>query len=131
MSQQTLLTCQQVADELVSYVRTQEFEKAINTLYAQDILSTEAMSYGDSPKEQKGINNILQKSLAWVKANTVNRIEVSEPLVTEHEFAVKMLCDITNKQTGQQMVMTELCVYTVENGKITQEQFFYDTRFPS
>jgi hypothetical protein len=33
--------------------------------------------------------------------------------------------DITSKSMGQRMQMDEIGLYTVENGKITHEEFFY------
>ena len=33
--------------------------------------------------------------------------------------------DVTNKESGQRMQMREVGVYTVKNGKILREEFFY------
>jgi ketosteroid isomerase-like protein len=32
---------------------------------------------------------------------------------------------MTNKQSGQRMTMDEIGVYTLKNGKIAEERFFY------
>jgi ketosteroid isomerase-like protein len=33
--------------------------------------------------------------------------------------------DMTPKATGQRMTMDEMAVYTLKNGKIAEERFFY------
>jgi ketosteroid isomerase-like protein len=33
--------------------------------------------------------------------------------------------DITNKESGERVAMDEIALYTVENGKISEERFYY------
>ncbi len=34
--------------------------------------------------------------------------------------------DVTPKESGQRMTMDEMAVYTIKNGKIAEERFFYN-----
>ena len=41
------------------------------------------------------------------------------------QFAVRFHFDVTVKETGERRVMDEVGLYTVRNGKIVEERFFY------
>ena len=51
---------------------------------------------------------------------------LSSPFVSEEQFAVRFKFDVTFKPTGNRMEMTEMALYTVKDGKIAQEEFFYN-----
>jgi ketosteroid isomerase-like protein len=38
---------------------------------------------------------------------------------------VRFLYDATNKPSGKRMTMDEVGLFTIENGKIVREEFFY------
>jgi ketosteroid isomerase-like protein len=46
--------------------------------------------------------------------------------VGENQFAVQYTFDVTFKPTGQRTEMSEMALYTVKDGKIVREQFFYN-----
>ena len=50
---------------------------------------------------------------------------MSEPFVGQDEFAVRYDFDVTNRPSGQRFQMTEMALYTVRDGKIVRERFFY------
>lgn len=41
------------------------------------------------------------------------------------QFAVRITMDITPKATGERMTLDEICLYTVRDGKIVEERFYY------
>ena len=41
-------------------------------------------------------------------------------------FAVYFKYDVTNKPSGRRMQMNEIGLFTVRNGKVSKEEFFYD-----
>ena len=45
----------------------------------------------------------------------------------QFRFAVRFAYDVTNKPSGRRMQMDEIGLFTVENGKIVREEFFYPT----
>ncbi|WP_352865345.1 nuclear transport factor 2 family protein [Mesorhizobium sp. M0715] len=50
---------------------------------------------------------------------------VEGPYVNGDQFAVRFKFDITPKATGERVTMDEVGLYTVKNGKITEERFYY------
>ena len=57
----------------------------------------------------------------------VHSAEVTGPFPNENRFAVRFLYDVTDKPSGKRMKMDEVGLFTIEDGKITREEFFYPT----
>ena len=117
-----------VADELVSFCRVGKNLDAINTLYSPEIVSVESMESETMPREQKGIDAIIAKNQWWGENNEVHSAEVDGPFVgNDDKFAVYYNYDVTFKPSGKRNNMEEMALYTVKDGKIVREQFFYRT----
>jgi hypothetical protein len=50
---------------------------------------------------------------------------VTGPWPHDNRFIVGFQIDVTNKPSGRRMYFDEVGLYTVENGKIIREEFFY------
>ena len=117
-----------VAEDLVSFCRAGRNLDAINTLYSPDSVSIESMGNEAMPREMRGIDAIMGKNKWWSENNTVHSATVEGPFLTEGDkFAVYYNFDVTSKQTGQRNQMEEMALYTVKDGKVVREQFFYRT----
>lgn len=119
-----------VAEELVSFCRAGRNMDAINTLYSPDIVSIESMGNEQMPREMKGIDAIRQKNKWWGENNEVHSSVVDGPFIGEDKFAVYYNYDVTFKPTGQRTPMEEMALYSVKDGKVVREQFFYRTTSP-
>lgn len=115
-----------VAEKLVELCRSGRNADAINTLYADDIVSVEPIGSPSMPAEMKGIDAIRGKNEWWSKNNEVHSAEVEGPFVADDKFAVRYGFETTNKPTGKRGRMDEVALYTVKNGKIVREEFFYN-----
>ncbi|SNY95052.1 SnoaL-like domain-containing protein [Flagellimonas pacifica] len=117
------MTTQEVADKLVSLCREGKHQEAYG-LYADNALSIEMA--GVPNEKTQGIDNILKGFEQWASSiEEMHGGSVGDPVVADNHFVVPMTSDVTFKGMGR-CKMEELCVYQVENGKITQAQFFYD-----
>lgn len=118
------MTTQEIADKLVELCRKGEFEAAQSELFADDAVSIEPHATPDFEKETKGLQAIREKSEKWNSmVEELNGITISDPLIAGNAFACTMKMDVVIKNHGK-MDMTELCIYTVKDGKIASEQFF-------
>lgn len=117
------MNTQEVANKLVALCRENKNMEAINSLYADNIISLEPAG---APEERI-------EGLAAVRAKTTQFFEqveafhggsVSDPIVAGNHFSVSMGMDVTFKGQGR-VNINEICVYEVENGKIVKEQFFF------
>jgi len=115
-----------VAQELVSLCRAGRNLEAIDKLYSPRIVSVESVGSEEMPQEMSGIDAIRQKNQWWFENNEVHKAEANGPFVGENQFAVQYTFDVTFKPTGQRTEMSEMALYTVKDGKIVREQFFYN-----
>jgi ketosteroid isomerase-like protein len=119
------MTTQAVGQQLVDLCRQGKAMEAIQSLYASDIVSVESMPMPDGSRDMKGFDAIIGKNKWWYDNHEVHSAHAEGPLVAESHFCVRFTYDITNKPSGKRMTMDELAVYTVKDGKIVREEFFY------
>jgi ketosteroid isomerase-like protein len=112
------MTTEEVARKVVELVRKQEWYEALDTLYADDIVSVEATA-----PQSRGKQAVRNKVDWWVEAMQVHSFTASEPFVAYDRFVVQYDADVTEKESKQRRKMSEVGVYTVKNGKIVREEF--------
>ena len=117
------MSTQDVANKLVSLCREGKNEQALTELYADNCTSREMPGMPNEFVEGKPA--IIKKSEGWfATVEEMHSAEVGDPIVTQNHFSCTMKFDITFKDRGR-VQMEEISVYTVNDGKITAEQFFY------
>lgn len=118
-----------VAEGLVEFCRTGKFLEAIDRYYASDIESIEPAGNEAMPAVMRGKDTVRGKNEWWLANHEVHRAEAVGPLVgtgaAADRFAVNYTFEVTNKPSGRRFAMTEVALYTVKDGKIVREQFFY------
>jgi len=118
----------QVGEKLVALCREGKNLEAVDMLYSPDIVSVEAMGNPDMPAEQRGIDAIRGKNQWWLNTHEIHSASAEGPYPHQDRFAVKYHYDVTAKEgpmAGQRFAMDEVAVYTVQDGKIVREEFFY------
>lgn len=115
----------EIAEELVAGCREGRAQENLDRLYAPDAVSVEAMDSGGG-REARGIDAIRGKHIWWEENFEVHSAEVSDPMLhAPDRFAVIFEIDTTMKQTGERSAMREVALYTVADGRIVREEFFY------
>jgi hypothetical protein len=121
------MTLESIARRFVELCNQGKNFDVMETMYSPDIVSVE----GDG-KETSGQRPVIEKSRRWVETNTFHGEKVrgpffsGDPTASSGQFAVYFTLDITRKSTGQRTTLEEVGLYTVTNGKVTREQFYYD-----
>jgi SnoaL-like domain len=116
-------TTEEVATKLVDYCRKGEWMKALNDLYAEDIVSVEAREMENMPAEMRGIDQVRGKTEWWEKNMEVHSAKVGGPFVARDTFVVQFDIDVTEKASKKRMQMSEIGIYTVKDGKVSHEEF--------
>jgi hypothetical protein len=114
---------QEVGTKLVGLCDKGEFRKAMETLYAQDIVSVEPSNMPNMPAEMRGLEQVRGKTDWWEKNMEVHQSKVSGPFVARDKFVVQFDIDATDKSSGKREKMTEVGIYTVKDGKVVREEF--------
>ncbi len=115
-----------IAHELTDLCRESRNMEAIERLYSPDIVSVESMGNEQMPAEMRGIDAVRGKNQWWFDNFEVISANVGGPFVGEEQFAVQHQYKTKEKATGKEMEMTEMALYTVKDGKIVREEFFYN-----
>ena len=117
-----------VGKKLVDLCREGKFMEATETLYSPHIVSIEAHGGPDMPARMEGLPAVKGKGEWWEKNHEVHSVEVAGPWPHGDRFIVRFKLDVTGKSgpmAGKRMTLDEAALYTVNDGKITQEEFFY------
>lgn len=118
------MTTQEVANRLVELCREGKNEQAVKELYAPEIVSVEPE--GAPNRMVKGLAGIAEKGIQFQSMiEKINSMSISDPIVAENFFSCNMLMNVQMKGVPVAVDMDEICVYTVNNGKIVKEEFFY------
>ena len=124
------MSVQSLAKEFVELCNQGKNFEVMEAMYAPDIVSVEA-----SGEQVAGKRPVIDKSRRWQAANTITREKVRGPYFdttngaaghASGQFAVHFEFDVTPKSTGRPVTIEEVGLYTVEDGQITREQFYYD-----
>ena len=118
-----------VGKKLVEFCRGGLNLEAISTLYSPDIVSVEAVGGPEMPAEIRGIKKVVEKNKWWYDNNEIHHASAEGPFPNGDRFAVLFEYETTAKagpRKGQRSRFEEVAIYTVKNGKIVREEFFYD-----
>ena len=118
-----------VGKKLVELVRKGAILEAVDTLYDKNIVSIEAVEGPGMPRRMEGIDAIRGKNEWWVNNHEIHGSELDGPWPHGDRFIVRYKLDVTGKDgpmAGKRMMMEEAGLYTVKDGKIVQEEFFYN-----
>ena len=123
------MNTKEVGERLVEYCRKGMNLDAISSLYSKDIVSVEAAPMGGMPAEVRGLDQVVEKNRRWLDTNDIHSVVAEGPFPNNDRFAVIFRYESTpndGPMKGKRMKLEEVALYTVKNGKITREEFFYD-----
>ena len=118
-----------VGKKLVELCAAGKYLEAIDALYGPNIVSLEAAAMPGMPARIEGFKAVREKSEKFVRTHEIHSQSCTGPWPHGDRFIVVMKHDVTAKagpMAGQRMVHEEANLYTVKDGKIVQEEFFYD-----
>jgi hypothetical protein len=117
------MTTLELARAFTELLKQDRHHEAAEKFNAPEIVSIEAM---DGPmREVRGTAAVKAKSEWWFANHDVHGGTVDGPFPNGEQFIVRFTIDVTPKATGQRMQMEEYGLYTVRDGRIVEERFFY------
>src|SRR5712691_3939349 len=117
------MTTEEVGKQLLDLCRNGEWMKAIESLYAKDIVSVEPRAMENMPVEMRGLDQVRGKTQWFMDNHEIHDSKVSGPFVARDKFVVQFDIDVTDKGSKKRMQMSEVGIYTVEDGKVAREEF--------
>ena len=115
-----------VANQLIEFCNKGEEAQALATLYDEGVVSIEAAAMPGMARETYGLDELRGKHDWWNNAHEVHEVKAEGPFCFgDNQFTVIFDMDATNKQSGERMQAREIALYSVLDGKIVREEFFY------
>jgi ketosteroid isomerase-like protein len=120
------MTVEAIAKQYVGMCKEGKFTEVLDALFAANAVSVEAFAPpGAGSRESVGLEAIHAKGKWWGENHIIHDVRITGPYPNGNRFAVRFELDVTNKPSGKRMQMDEIGLFTVEDGKITREEFFY------
>lgn len=119
------MTTMEIGKKLVELCSKGQNKEAMESLYSQDIVAVEAGAPAGQSREAKGLQAVLGKASWWADNHIVHSSKVEGPWPHDDRFIVRFTYDVTFKPASKRFTMEEAALYTVANGKIVREEFFY------
>ena len=117
------MNTEEVASKLVALCREQKWLEAINSLYAEEVVSVEAQKIGAMPAEMRGLDLVRGKTKWFLATSQVHGCTIEGPFVARDKFVVRFDLDVSDTGSGKRAKMSEVGIYTVKDGKIVREEF--------
>ena len=118
----------EIGKKLVELCKAGKNAEAMDTLYSPNIVSVEALSVGEQSPRTDGIAGVKGKAEWWVNNHEIHSASAEGPWPHGDRFIVRFNYDVTAKagpMAGKRMVIDEAALFTVKDGKIVKEEFFY------
>ncbi|MEO0785290.1 MAG: SnoaL-like domain-containing protein [Pseudomonadota bacterium] len=116
----------EIAEMTVEYNNTGRSRELLEKVYSDKVESFEAQGMPDGARGTSGLKQLEGKWDWWEGAHEVHSSTAQGPFYHgEDRFGVIYEIDVTDKSSGERMQMRELGLYTVGDGKIVKEEFFY------
>ena len=120
-------TTVEVAKRLVTLCQEGQMEEAVQELYSDAIVSIEGAESENMPLRVEGLEGVRAKGQAFNEQTEVHSMKTEGPYMgaRDDQFIAYFELDATMRATGDRNLMRECGLYTVQDGKIVQEEFLY------
>ena len=121
-----MVSIDEIARDFTAMLRSGQFEAAGNRYWASDVTSIEPATFAAGGRTTvSGIDATRNKCSARFGAARVDEIGIDGPFVTGNQFALFMDMVLVDLANGARRSVTEIALYTVSDGHITEERYFY------
>lgn len=117
------MSIREIAEDVVAMAKAGNLDGIGAKYWDDDVISFEAMEGPMAVTD--GREAVEGKSEWWNAAHEIHGVDAHGPFVNGDQFAVRFVMDVTNKESGERITMDEVALYTVDDGRIVEERFFY------
>ena len=117
------MSIREIAEDFAAKCKAGDLDGAGMTYWAENVRSLEPMDGPGAVCENR--EAVIAKGEWWYGAHEVHSVVTHGPYVHGDQFALRFEMDVTVKESGERMQMDEVGLYTVKDGKVVEERFFY------
>jgi hypothetical protein len=116
-----------IARDFTDMLRQGQFVAARERFWAADVRSIEPHDLPDGiAAEVSGIDAARAKTIRWFGSRHIHDLSIDGPFVTGNQFALFLDMMIAGQPSGADQPFTEIAIFTVRDGQISEERYFYD-----
>lgn len=116
----------EIANDYAALMAAGKTLAAAQKYWASDIIALEpAKSESDRPAIAMGKPAALARLTRWLEAHAMRELLIDGPFITGDQFALFIDMEITRRAAGKHEPFSEIATYTVRDGLIVEERFFY------
>jgi hypothetical protein len=120
----------EIASDYAALMAAGKTLTAAERYWASDIVALEpAKSGSNDPAVATGKPAALARLKRWLDDNAMSEVLIDGPFITGDQFALFIDMEITRltngRATGKREPFSEIATYTVRDGQIVEERFFY------
>ena len=116
-----------VARDFTDMLRQGQFVAARERYWAENVRIIEPRGLpGGIAAEVSGIEAARAKTARWLGSRHIHDLGIDGPFVTGNQFALFLDMMIAGQTGGAGQPFTEIAIFTVRDGQISEERYFYD-----
>jgi len=116
----------EIADEFATLIAAGDPHAAALKYWAQDISILEPATARETRSQTvTGFTAAQMRLENWLRGKLMEDVLVDGPFITGENFALFIDMDLIDQATGDRASFSEIAIYTVRNGKITEERHFH------
>ncbi|SIN65171.1 SnoaL-like domain-containing protein [Parasphingorhabdus marina DSM 22363] len=116
-----------LAHDFSALIRSGKAIIAAEKYWASDIVSIEPEATTEhAPAIVTGFYAAREKLTGWLSHSAMEELSIDGPFITGNRFALFIDMLIKRRATGECQPFSEIAIYTVRDGKIIEERYFYD-----
>lgn len=116
-----------LACDYLSLIRSGQAVEAAEKYWAVDIVSIEPKDTTEhKPAVVTGFDAAREKLTGWLGHSKMEELCIDGPFITGNRFALFIDMLIERRATGAREPFSEIAIYTVRDGKIIEERYFYE-----
>ena len=117
------MTTQAISADFIALYNAHDAGAIREKYWADAIVSIEPM---EGPMQRaEGKAALIAKADWWYGAHEIHSDTASGTYVNGDQFAVRFVMDVTMKESGQRHMMDEIGLFTLKDGRIVEERYFY------
>jgi len=115
-------TAGQIARDIVEMFNKGQMKEIEDKYWSPGVISVEGEGVGLAWHGRKAVE---EKNAGWMATHRLHGASAEGPYVGSSGFAIKFKMDVEDTTNGSRVLMEEVGVYQIMNGKIIREEFMY------
>jgi ketosteroid isomerase-like protein len=117
------MTNAEAIQQFTAMLKSGDHEGAAKKFNSPNIVSLEAIEGPGARTE--GAEAMKAKWEWWESTHELHSVTTEGPFINGDQFAVVFDMDVTEKATGKRSKGREVALYTMKDGKVVEEKFYY------